>query len=224
VVDDGSPSGKALVAAFGQELRARKGTVAGQKSIDLSVPIGAQSVVNAIIEADPDLVFYAGGTAAGAALRSTLSLTGAPQLGILTAGPVAGQPGWSAAVGVAAASAYTTALVPAQDLSALTGASAKQFTAAYQSAFPGRDLLPQSALAYDAAMDEISAIRSLITSGKPVTRAAVLSAVATAHYSGVTGTLAFDQNGDNPAPIGFSLYTCDLKGVWHYQASLSGSS
>ena len=220
IVDDGSLSGKALAAAFAREITAKNGAVAGQKSLVIDAPDTVQSVVTAIIEAQPDVVFFAGDTAAGAELRSTLSLTGAPQLVILTAGPIADDPTWSAAVGVVAASGYTTAILPAQDLSAL--ANAKRFVAAYQSAFPGNDLLAQSALAYDAAMDEIAALKSLIHSGKTVTRSAVLGIVASAKYPGVTGTVAFDKNGDNAAPIGFSLYTCDLKGVWSYQAGLSG--
>jgi branched-chain amino acid transport system substrate-binding protein len=220
IVDDGSLSGKTLAAAFSQELHARQGTVAGQSSIALTTPDSAQAAVSAIIEANPDLVFFAGGTTTGAELRATLSLTGAPGLVILTAGPIADHPGWASAVGMPAAAANTTALLPAQDLSALSGA--KDFVAAYRAAYPGAEPLPQSALAYDAAMDEIAAIKSLIASGKPVTRAAVRAAVATAKYAGITATLAFNANGENTTPISFSLYTCDLKGVWHYQRSLKG--
>jgi branched-chain amino acid transport system substrate-binding protein len=224
VVDDGSTSGKALAAAFVQQLKAKHGSVAGQQSMlvgaPVNVPSSAQSVVTAIIEASPDLVFYAGDIPGGAELRGTLSLTGAPQLPILTAGPVADDPAWSTTVGVAAASTATTALLPAQDLSTLP--KTKTFVAAYQSAFPGKDLLPQSALAYDAAMDEIAAIKSLIAAGKTVSRATVLAAVANAQYAGVTGTIAFDTNGDVVTPTGFSIYTCDVKGTWQYQASLSG--
>jgi branched-chain amino acid transport system substrate-binding protein len=220
IVDDGSLSGKALTAAFARELTAKNGTVAGQKTLVLDTPDSVQTVVTAIIEAQPDVVFFAGDIAAGAELRSTLSLTGAPQLVILTAGPIADDPTWSAAIDVVAAAGYTTAILPAQDLSAL--AQARRFVAAYQAAFPGTALLPQSALAYDAAMDEIAALKSLIHAGKTVTRSAVLGIVASAKYPGVTGVIAFDKNGDNAAPIGFSVYSCDLKGVWSYQASLSG--
>jgi hypothetical protein len=48
----------------------------------------------------------------------------------------------------------------------------------------------------------------------------VLSAVTTTKYAGVTGTLAFDQNGDSTTPAGFALYSCDAKGAWHYQTSV----
>lgn len=220
IVDDGSDAAKALTAAFTQELNAKHGSVAGQKSIIAGVPDSAQAAVTAIIEAYPDAVFYAGSTVVGAELRSTLTLTGAPQLPILTAGIITDHPAWSATVGMAAASANTTGILPAQDLSALK--NSKDFISAYQAAYSGEKPLPQSALAYDAAMDEIAAIKSVIASGKPVTSAAVLAMVASTKYAGITGALAFDKNGDNTTPIGFSVYSCDTKGVWHYQTSLNG--
>jgi branched-chain amino acid transport system substrate-binding protein len=222
LVDDGTASGKAEVAAFKRELVAIQGTVAGQASMTLGPQGNTQSIVSAIVEAAPDIVFIGGGIDAGAQLRSTLSLSGVPQMVILTAGPIGDDPTWSKTVGVTAASAYTTALLPAEDLSKLP--KTKDFVVAYHAAFPGAYSLPQSALAYDAAMDEISAIKSLISGGKPVTRAGVLAAVASAHYPGITGTIGFDKNGDDTTSIGFSVYTCNIKGSWHYQATLGGNS
>jgi branched-chain amino acid transport system substrate-binding protein len=219
VVDDGAPSGKSIAAAFVQELKAKHGTVAGQKSLQAGVPDSAQSAVTAIIRAAPDLVFFAGDVPAGAELRGTLTLSGAPGLVILTAGPAAATPNWATAVGLPAAATNTTAILPAQDLSALP--NAKRFVSDYQAAYPGQDLLPQGALAYDAAMDEIAAIKSLVSANKTVTRAGVLSLVASSKYAGVTGTLAFDKKGDNTAPSGLAVYACDGKGVWNYQTSLT---
>lgn len=217
VVDDGSRSGKALAAAFSREFAARNGQLVGTRSLLLAPADNVQAVVTAIIEAHPDLVFYAGGTAPGATLRRTLTLTGAPQLMLLTAGPMADDPGWPAAVGVVpAAAASTTALLPVRDLAALP--SMRSFVAAYRAAFAGSEPLPESALAYDAAMDQIAALQALLAAGAPVTRAALLARVAAAHYSGVTGLLAFDASGDRATPSGFSLYTCDLQGHWHNQA------
>ena len=195
IVDDGTASGMALAAAFKQELQAKQGSVAGEASETLGPPDNTQSIVSTIIEANPDIVFFAGGIGAGAKLRSTLSLSGAPQLVILTAGSIGDDPTWSTTVGVAPASAYTTAILPAQDLSKLP--KTKDFVVAYHTVFPGEVSLPQSALAYDAAMDEISAIKSLISAGKPVTREGVLAAVASGQYPGITGTISFDKNGDN---------------------------
>lgn len=220
VVDDGTPSGKALAGAFTQELKAKRGTAAGRQTLQLGVPDSAQAVVTAIIKATPDLVFFGGGSAAAAQLRGTLSLTGAPDLAILMVSQAAGHPDWSTAVGVAAAAANTTALLPAPDLSTLDGA--KDFVSAYQAAYAGQAPLPQAALAYDAAMDEIAAIKSLVGSGTQVTRSAVLAAVAAAKYAGVSGTLAFDAHGDNTTALGYSLYTCDAQGAWRFVTALKG--
>lgn len=219
IVDDGAPSSLALSAAFNQELKAKHGTVLGQQSIAPGSADAIQSAVIASIRANADIIFYAGAIEAGAELRHTLALYGVPQLVVLTAGHIAADPGWGATVQLVPAAAYTTALLPAQDLSKL--ATAKDFVTAYKSAFAGQDLLPQSALAYDAAMDEIAAIKAIVTAGKPVTRAGVLSAVTAAKYTGVTGAISFDKNGDNTTPIGFSLYNCDTQGAWHYQTSFT---
>ena len=217
VVDDGTASGRAQVAAFRAELKTQGGSVAGQASL---TPDNTQSIVSAIIDAYPDAVFVAGGIAADVALRSALSLTGAPQLPVLTVGPSADDPGWGAAVGVTAAAANTTAILPAPALTALPdAATVSAFTTAYQAAYHTTPL-PLSALAYDAAMDEITAIKSVIAAGKSPTRANVRAAVAAAKYAGLIGPIAFDPNGDNTTPPGFALYTCDIHGAWTYQTSL----
>jgi branched-chain amino acid transport system substrate-binding protein len=218
IVDDGTASGKALATAFKKELQANQGTVVGQQSLTNGAGDNTQSIVSAVVAANPDIIYYAGGIGAGAGLRSTLSLSGAPQLPILASGPIADDPTWGATVGLPAASAYTTGILPAQDLSKLP--NTQDFVVAFHTNYPGVNSLPESALAYDAAMDEISAIKSLIQSGKPVTRVAVLAAVASSQYSGITGKISFNQNGDNLTPLAFSLYTCDSKGTWHYQTSL----
>jgi branched-chain amino acid transport system substrate-binding protein len=222
VVDDGSPSGKAQSAAFQAELKTGHGTVAGSRSVALGDEISVQTAVSAIIEANPDCVFFAGDLAVAADLRRTLTQTGAPQLGILTAGAAANDPAWGGAVGGAVLSGYTTGLLPAQDLTKLPGARA--FETAYQSAYPSATITSQSALAYDAAMDEIHAIKTLIAAQKAPTRAAVLSAVAAAKYAGVTGQIAFDKNGDPVTTTGFAVYTCDTKGVWSYQTTIAGAA
>ncbi|HEX5546056.1 MAG TPA: branched-chain amino acid ABC transporter substrate-binding protein [Ktedonobacterales bacterium] len=220
LVDDATASGKAATAAFAKELKAKGGTVAGQQSLTTGVNDNGQLVVNAIVEAFPDLVFYAGGLAAGAELRATLSLGGAPQTAILAAGPVADNPGWSDAVGQALISTHTTGVLPASDLDHLD--SAKTFVSAWQSAYSGKAALPQTALAYDAAMAEIAAIKT--ATSKTVTRAAVATALAATKLDGAAGAVAFDQNGDSTATPSFSVYVCDTKGAWSYQTILTPHS
>lgn len=64
-------------------------------------------------------------------------------------------------------------------------------------------------MAYDATMIEITAIKSLISAGKSVTREAVRDAVAHIQYTGVTGSISFDANGDNSGNKVFSIYWID---------------
>ncbi|HEV8194789.1 MAG TPA: branched-chain amino acid ABC transporter substrate-binding protein [Ktedonobacterales bacterium] len=221
VADDGTASGKTIAAAFVAEFKAKHGTIDGQKSVTPANTDSAPAAVSAIVATQPDIVFYGGGTDGGALLRSTLTLSGVPNIAVLAAGPVADNPGFGDAVGVKPTAANTTGILPAQEPTKLD--SAKDFVAAYQAAYSGQILLPQSALAYDAAMVEIAAIKSVIKSGQAPTRSAVVAAVAAAKYTGVTGAIAFDKNGDNTTPLGFAVYTCDAKGAWHFQANIAGS-
>lgn len=220
LVDDATLSGKATVAAFAKELKAKGGKVAGQQSLTTGVNDNGQLVVNAIVAANPDVVFYAGGLVAGAELRSLLSLGGAAGVPVLAAGPVADNPGWSDAVGQPILTANTTGVLPASDLSKLD--SAKSFLSAWQEAYGDKAPPPQSALAYDAAMAEIAAIKAVIASGKPVTRAAIATALAAAKFDGATGAIAFDEHGDSTGAPAFSVYSCDAKGAWSYQTTLHG--
>ena len=220
VVDDGSASGKAQSAAFQAELKAKHGAVAGTRSLALGDELSVQTTVSAIVEAQPDSVFFAGSPEAAADLRRTLTQTGAPSLATLTAGVVADDPGWGDAVGNPLYAANTVGILPAQDLSKLTGAQA--FTAAYQSAYPGAAVTPEAALAYDAAMVEIHAIKGLVAAGKTPTRATVLAAVAATKETGVTGAIAFNKLGDPATPPPLAVYTCDAKGAWTYRTTIGG--
>ena len=223
VVDDGTDSGKAQAAAFTQEFHAKKGTVAGHSTLTTGATATIESVIRAIIEAEPDMVYYAGGTTdGGAELRDTLTLSGAPQLPILTGSQVADDPNWATANGLAAAAAATEALVSAPEPSTLTTPAAKSLSTAYQAAYPNTALLPQTVMAYDAAMVAITAIKTVVASGKTPSRAAVVAAVAKTAYAGVMGAIAFDPSGDNTLALGFSLYTCDTKGKWNYTTHLNG--
>ncbi len=219
VVDDGSLSGKAQSAAFQTAFKAKNGSIDGARSITSDDAISVQTTVSAIIEAHPDSVFVAGDPSAIAAVRRTLTQVGAPSLPLLTAGVVASDPQWADAVGAAVLSANTTAILPAQDLTKMPGG--QSFETAYQSAYPGETVTSETALAYDAAMIEITAIKSLIAARATPTRAAVLAAVATENYTGVSGKFAFDKNGDPSSPSVFSVYSCDMKGTWTYQMSIA---
>lgn len=220
VVDDGTVSGKAMASAFTQELGTRGGSVAGHQSLTLGAAGNAQAITSAIIDAYPDLIFYGGSLAGASTLRATLAQTGAGSLPFLVAGPSAGDPDWATLIGNPQLAGNTTGILAAPHLA--TSTSAKTFTSAYAAAYPNQPLLPESAMAYDAAMDEITAIKGLLAKGQSVTHASVLAAVASGSYAGVTGTLAFTSAGTLTHPLGWSLYTVNAKGAWQYVAALQG--
>jgi branched-chain amino acid transport system substrate-binding protein len=112
--------------------------------------------------------------------------------------------------------------VAAPDTSKLTSGAAADFSAAYKAAFQGKDLVAYSAQAYDAAKIEIQAIKSLITSNKAVTRASVCDAVQHINYTGVTGSISFDQNGDNAGQRVFSIYSTEASGNWNFLNQVNG--
>ncbi len=78
---------------------------------------------------------------------------------------IADDPAWITTASSAAINTYGTVAAP--DISGLTSAPAQKFISDYHAAFPGKDLLPYSASAYDAAMIEITAIKNLISATKP---------------------------------------------------------
>ncbi|MGH2503565.1 MAG: ABC transporter substrate-binding protein, partial [Ktedonobacterales bacterium] len=219
VVDDGTVSGKALAAAFTAELNARHGAVWGHASLAGGVLSNPGALVAAIVQAGPAGVFYAGATAAGAQLRYALSSSGVPSMPLVTAGSIADNSGWAEAVGNPLFSGETVGLLPAPDLAKLPGAQA--FATAYQAAYQVAPP-PQAALVYDAAMDEVAAIKVVIAAGKTPTASAVLAGVTGATFKGVTGDIGFDKNGDDTTAVPFSVYSCDTKGAWKYSGVAGG--
>lgn len=78
--------------------------------------------------------------------------------------------------------------------------SARAFVAAYQKRYG--PVGPFSAYAYDAAKIAVTALRE---AGKPDRVAVLASVTITRRYSGATGEIVFDENGDNAHQI-FSVY------------------
>lgn len=218
VVNDGSASGAALTAAFVAEFQAKAGTITGTQTLTMSSTDSAQAIVTAIIEANPDLIFYGGALDGAAKIRATLSLSGAQVKPLMTAGITANAPDWADAVGNVAAAKNTFTLTPARELSQTP--QAQTFFTQYQAAYPGQVILAQSAMAYDAAMAEITAIKALLAAKKPVTRAAITTALAATPYVGITGTLTFDATGTNTTASGYSRYSWSAQG-WHFDALIT---
>lgn len=220
VVDDNTAYGKGLADYFTQSFTAAGGKIVGARaSLTPSQVAHISSLAVAIGGDKPDIVFYGGTTSPDViALKVALGQAGF-QHPLVGGSGIADDPGFSQSGGTAAGNTYGTAV--ALDVSALTSAPGQDFLNDFETVYPAEPLLPYSAMAYDAAMVEINAIKSVLASGMPVTRAAVRTAVAATHYDGATGQISFDANGDNAHPV-FSVYATDASGVWNFDHVVQG--
>jgi|SRR5579871_2269159 branched-chain amino acid transport system substrate-binding protein len=211
VVDDDTVYGKGLADFFTTTFTSNGGTTVGSRTSITSAQISnVSSLASTIAGLKPDVVFYGGVTSGGGgALKKALVAAGynGPMVG---GDGIADDPAWLQTAGDAAVNTYGTVAAP--DNSQLTSAAATAFKSAYTSYVSGKPdntLLPYSAMAYDAANIEIQAITNVINAGKDVTRANVRDAVAAITYTGLTGTIHFDSNGDNAGQKVFSVYVVD---------------
>jgi branched-chain amino acid transport system substrate-binding protein len=214
VIDDNTTYGKGLAKVFTQEFTSHGGSIVGSTSITPDQVSNLPQLATTIVSKNPTVVFYGGVTSGGGgALKKDLVEKGG-NMPMVGGDGIADDPAWITTAGSAAVNTYGTVAAP--DISGLTSATAQSFITAYKAAFPGKDLLPYSASAYDAAMIEITAIKNLIKAGKTVTRAAVRDEVAGISYDGVTGHISFDANGDNSGQKVFSVYGVGANGQWGF--------
>ncbi|MEO7000467.1 MAG: branched-chain amino acid ABC transporter substrate-binding protein [Ktedonobacterales bacterium] len=222
VVDDSTVYGKGLALQFTNEFKAKGGTVVGTAEITATQISTAPQLASQIISAGPDVVFYGGVTSqGGGALKKDLFDKGytKPMVG---GDGIADDPQWLVTAGDGAVNTFGTVAAPG--VSTLTSAAATKFKSDYTSYVAGKpnnDLLPYSVQAYDDAMIEITAIKSLISAGKDVTRANVRDAVAGINYNGLTGNIHFDSNGDNAGTKVFSVYTVDNTKQWVFLSQVT---
>jgi branched-chain amino acid transport system substrate-binding protein len=214
VIDDNTTYGKGLAKVFTTEFTSHGGSVVGSTSITPDQVSNLPQLATTIVSKNPGVVFYGGVTSGGGgALKKDLVEKGG-NMPMVGGDGIADDPAWITTAGSAAVNTYGTVAAP--DITGLTSASAQTFITAYKAAFPGKDLLPYSASAYDAAMIEITAIKNLIKAGKSVTRSAIRDEVAGISYDGVTGHISFDANGDNSGQKVFSVYGVGADGKWAF--------
>jgi branched-chain amino acid transport system substrate-binding protein len=219
VVDDDTTYGKGLADFFVQNFT---GKVLGRQSITPAQVGNLNSLATTIANANPDVVFYGGVTSqGGGALKKDLVAANYNK-SMVGGDGIADDPGWLQTAGAAAVNTYGTVAAP--DPSSLTTSDAQKFKSDYATFVQGKsdnDLLPYSAQAYAAATIEIAAIKSVIASGKPVTRVAVRDAIASSSTPTIIGTISFDQGGDNSGQKVFSIYTVDSTGKWVFDKSVT---
>jgi branched-chain amino acid transport system substrate-binding protein len=111
---------------------------------------------------------------------------------------------------VVAQNTYATLAEPA--VSTFTSGVGARFLRDYRTRYPGQQVNGDCANAYDAAMIAVTAIKNPIRIGNAVTRAAVIDQVQNIRYTGVTGAIRFDKNGDDVYGA-YTVYTVQ-DGVW----------
>jgi ABC-type branched-subunit amino acid transport system substrate-binding protein len=202
-----------LAQAFTTAFSSIPGHTLVSPPLDMCLVACTGSQVAAILAKKPDLVFCAGSTYAGCAdLKQSLVAAGytRPMLG---GDYITNDPAW---LTLAAAGALNTfAVAPLPDISVLTSPRARAFVAAYKAfvaSKPENTLSPLSVMAYDAANTLIAAIARAIQQGDGRSLSSLRAqsgaelASPSFTYAGVTGDIAFDDNGDNGGQQIFSLY------------------
>ncbi|MCL2332828.1 MAG: branched-chain amino acid ABC transporter substrate-binding protein [Actinomycetia bacterium] len=219
LIDDSSPYGQGIVAAFKGQFVKNGGKIVYQTSTQQGTN-DFTAVVTKIASVKPDLVYfggtYAADTGAGALLCAQLKSGGVtvPMMG----GDGLYAPEFITGAGAAAAEG-SFATCPGMPVELLP--NGKQFAADYKAMFPGKEPAPFDAYAYDAAMAIIKATYKVASDlgvdkvTSPAGRDALVKAVAASDFDGVTGKVSFDSKGDNNNRV-ITLYKV-VNGKWEAQ-------
>ena len=196
VVDDSTPYGEGLAAEFAKQFTANGGTVLGtEKTSDKDTDFTA--LVTKIKPTNPSVIYYGGIYNSGALLAKQAKDGGitAPLMGgdglydqqfIELAGAAAAEGDFATSVGL-----------PLDKLPA-----GQDFKDAFEKKFPGVEIAAYDAYSYDATNVIIDAIVKAAESEgvanitTPAARDAIIKNVAGTNTTGVTGEIAFDENGD----------------------------
>jgi ABC-type branched-subunit amino acid transport system substrate-binding protein len=171
------------------------------------------SLAAAILAKHPDLVFYAGSAYDGGAELKRVLVAAGYTRPLLGGDVIANDPAWLSEAQGGAGSTFATIALP--DVSSLTSPRARAFVSAYETFAAGKPdnaLSPVSVMAYDAANALIAALTRAIEQGAGRSLVALRSqtgadlASARFGYSGITGAIAFDEQGNNAGERIFSVY------------------
>lgn len=189
LVDDGTPYGQGLAAEFKKAFTAAGGTIASEDRIQAK-EVDFSALVTKIKGVKPTAVYYAGAHTEGALITKQMTESGltVPVMG----GDMLFTPEYIEIAGAANAEGdIATSLGLPLDQQP----KGAEFAAKYEEKF-GAAPEAYDSYAYDAAWTIINAVLSAGTE-----RADVMAAVRAGSIEGVTGTVAFDENGDNKQQI-----------------------
>jgi branched-chain amino acid transport system substrate-binding protein len=213
IIDDTETYGVGLATNFESYWKKLGGTVLGYDSIKTTSSY--ESALTQIAAKKPDLIFFGGNDSTGGItirqqMKSIAGLSNTPFI----AGDGTQTTAMAKAIKPLGGGPVYTSL-PGINVNASPGYAA--FYAAYVKAFGANNYGSYSAGGYDDAEILLQAVKKVITSNTaaPPTsasgdatafRQAVINAVQTSTYTGLTGTHSFDKNGDTTSHY-VSLYT-----------------
>jgi branched-chain amino acid transport system substrate-binding protein len=207
------PYGADLAHYFSSAFTSTAGHTVVVYPYDVTNIVNLSPVISPILAMNPDLVYYGGvSVGGGAELKRALVAAGYTKP-LLGGDGIANDPSWLTEAQGGAANSYGTAPVP--DVSALTSQRAHAFVSAYK-AYVGYNLdstlSPYSVMAYDATNTLINALSLAIEHGSGRSLSYLRAqtgqylASSTYRYTGITGDISFDENGDNSGQRIFSVY------------------
>jgi len=207
-IDDQKTYGAGLVGTFTTEFKAKGGTVLGHDTItdtdtDFSAVITKAKALN------PQAVYYGGEYPQAGPLSSQMHTKGltVPLMG----GDGIFDPKFIQLAGAGAEGDFATSV----GADTATSPSAQTFVAAYKAANYPDAYSAYGAYAYDAANAIINAAKVALAGKTAVdasVRQAVIAAMASVSFTGATGAVAFDANGDTTNKV-LTVYGV-VSGAW----------
>ena len=196
VIDDSTPYGEGLAAEFAKQFAARGGEVVATEKIQLKDQ-DFKALVTKIQGLNPDLV-YVGGMYTEAALISKQAKEAGLEVPTMGGDGLYTQSFVDIAGAANAEGDFATSVGLPLDLQP----KGQDFKTAFEAAFPGQTIEAYDTYAYDATMVIVEAIKQVAAEmgadkvATPAGKQAIIDAVAAINYTGVTGDVAFDENGD----------------------------
>jgi branched-chain amino acid transport system substrate-binding protein len=196
VVDDATPYGQGLATEFKKAFTASGGTIVTEDRIQPK-EVDFSALVTKMRKAAPDAVYYAGAHTEGALLTKQMKQNDleVPVMG----GDMLYTPEY---IKIAGADNAEGDIATALGLPIDQQPKGTEFLAKYQAKY-GKAPEAYDSYAYDAANTIIAAVLS-----SAADRVAVADAIRAGSIDGVTGTVEFDENGDNKQQV-ISAYKVD---------------
>jgi branched-chain amino acid transport system substrate-binding protein len=219
IIDDTETYGVGIATSVQTEWAKLGGKLLGRSS-EAATTTSYVSLLTQIASLKPDVIFFGGNDSTGGTLiRQQMLQVPALKQTPLVAGDGTQTSSFATTIGAYKSDGSNGGPVYTSVASVhLTGDAANKFISQYSAAYGASNIGAYSAGAYDCTMVLIQAIKTVLASGvkAPITsgdsaqatvfRQAVVNAIQHISYTGVTGHISFDANGDTTSRI-ISIYT-----------------